>query len=614
MKDLKEYIDEMMKEATVAEKADPELIVSFLDDNDWFGNPPSLEDGKVLLTEQQIACYNAPLLFFLQHEGTSDVLLGMLKEKFPETHGFLTKFFADENVIENTRFSISDFLLYHLEKELCRYNNKAATLLVKAAAEELTKYNGDMLTFFLAWLRTETKTAYSMDFIMEKRYTLDDKNGAYEFDEYIELAYYLFHKDYVEENEMYALAAESKNYIDTWLYLSLHFICSLRYTDLVRIYHPDLPYEPEEVLRKIKEGEFGNDEARAVLLSLTTRMCMLPFTPNKTSDKSGISFVKFLIPDSCEVHFGRLFAIAEAHWRIANDKTAPLIRRVTRYEDITRYMGEEIGSLFLERDFSGRSANKSYLQLIYAHADDILGEDGPRMKGYILAALARSHKGSYEEFAATTWEYIKDAKLSGLTPEFVVFELLERGVLSNVSSMLLKLITNKEYNDLSVKNQTALVKALGLTPFEIEHTTAVVQAGQDVAKNVVSEVLQSPNVSVLEALHNIGNGDAYAKQPECLCLRTAMHKSCIDVERRQCIGCKYEISTKSTLYLLVAEYTRLSDLYNKAVDPLEKSKNKKIFEQIIMPKLGETLKNLKENYGDEVYHEYEQMIGKALRQ
>ena len=60
----------------------------------------------------------------------------------------------------------------------------------------------------------------------------------------------------------------------------------------------------------------------------------------------------------------------------------------------TSYMGEEIGNLFLERNFSSRSANKSYLQSVAMLADDVLEEKSElNIKGYFLAALARSHKG-----------------------------------------------------------------------------------------------------------------------------------------------------------------------------------------------------------------------------
>lgn len=93
-------------------------------------------------------------------------------------------------------------------------------------------------------------------------------------------------------------------------------------------------------------------------------------------------------------------------------------------------MGDEIGELFLFSDFRSRSATKSFLQDICMVADENSTDSGGgfHVKGYYLAALARSHKGSYGKLAETTFQYLKDAKFNHLTPEFVAFELLERGV------------------------------------------------------------------------------------------------------------------------------------------------------------------------------------------
>ena len=613
MIDLKMFINDMIKRATVADKATAEVIVTFLEDNDWFSMPPSYKDQQVLLTKEQVKRFTPPLLYFLCNKRDSSTLLGMLENKFSLTHDCLQKFFAEEDIPESVRFVIADFLLFHLKKDVLLYTNNDASALVKTAANELTKFHGDVFTMFLAWLRANKKTRYNMDFVMEKRYSTTDTNGAYEFDEYLNLMYFLYNEDYIIENDMYARAAESKNFTDTWLYISLHFICSLRYTDLSRIYHPDIEGTPEDVIRRIQNDEFSDNEARLVLLSVTGRMSMLPFTPNKTATKNGIGSVKFHIPTSCEAHFGKLFALAEAHWRLVGRTDEPLIRKITTYEDITRYMGEEIGELFLESDFRSRSATKSYLQVVYLLSDEVLGEKGPRLKGYILAALARSHKGSYGEFAATTFEYLKDAKLSGLTPEFVAFELLERGVLSSISSMLLKMITGEKYNDLSVKNQTALIKAVGLTPLEIENTAAMIVQCSRNAKQVAQEVFSS-GTDILTALHNLGNGDAFSKEPDCLCLRTALGCNCPYAERRQCVGCQYEISTKSTFFLMVSEYNRYYDLFSKVSDPLEKNKYKKLATEVALPKLAEMLTAIRENYGEVAFRKYENFLKENVSQ
>lgn len=114
--------------------------------------------------------------------------------------------------------------------------------------------------------------------------------------------------------------------------------------------------------------------------------------PNKTKRHNSISDIKLHIPESLKVLFGTLFAIAEAHYQLSNhEEEEPLIQIITDYDRITRYMGEEIGYLFLESNFNSRAANKSYLQSIFILADDILEEDDEyNIKGYMLAALTNN--------------------------------------------------------------------------------------------------------------------------------------------------------------------------------------------------------------------------------
>ncbi len=185
---------------------------------------------------------------------------------------------------------------------------------------------------------------------------------------------------------------------------------------------------PGEVLERVQDGSFEDVDARLTLYSVLYRLSVLQLTPSKTQGTTGVASIKFHVPESVEVHFGKLFAVAEAFHQISGlPEDKPLIRTIATYEQISRYMGEEIGELFLESNFRSRSANKAFMQMIYVLTDDILENDDQfSVKGYMLAALARSHKGSYGEFAKTTSVYLRDAKMSGFSPEFVARELFER--------------------------------------------------------------------------------------------------------------------------------------------------------------------------------------------
>lgn len=607
MTDLRTFITHMTENLPQSEKTEFKAISAFLINNNWFGCTPVVENDVPMLSPEQIQILTEPIHRFLTEESTDAELLKKLAEKFPETAKLLFRFYRELNTDEECRIYLTDFLLFRLTKDLFLYNDAEVDNFLKFATNDMLKQHGDALTFFLAWMRTKIRTKYYKDYIMEKRYTMDIQNEAYDFDEYLELVYKLFNSEYIEKNDMYVRAAESKNYTDTWLFLSLHFVCSLRYTDLERFYRPILPFSPEECIERIKEDSFSDNDARFVLLSVIQRMCTLPLTPHKNEDKHNINSVKLCIPSSCEMHFGKLFALAEAHRQLLGDFDGPLIKKISTYDQIKRYMGDDIGDLFLENDFRSRSATKSYLQTILMIGDEMSEGEDFHAKGYLLASFARSHKGSYGNFASTTFEYLKDAKLNGLTPEFVAFELFERGVLSFISSELLNMVTDSQYAKLTVKNQTELVKELGLSPMEIETVISTVDAARKQSYELVRAISRNRQES-LETLHRIGSGQAFSKQPECMCLLTALGKGCPYAEKRQCVGCEHEISTKSTMFLLISEYNRMMNLYQDTDSRFEKKKYKKLITEVVVPNMDEMLSCIRETYGEEVFRQYEQLI------
>ncbi|MCQ2499800.1 MAG: hypothetical protein MJ117_00465 [Lachnospiraceae bacterium] len=600
MRDLREFIGSLETDKPSG------TIITFFVDNAWFGETLCRKNGAVLLTEEQEKLFRSKLELFLQ--GSPDEMYVRFGRAFPKTDMRLRDFISKTGTEDTVRYYLTDFLLYRLEKELFLYTDPEISSLLTHASFDLTKAHGDMLTFFLAYMRSKTRTAYFKDYTLGRRYTMDSQNGAYCFDEYIQLVYYLFAEEYIQDNDMFEKAACSKNYTDTWLYLALHVIRPLRLPDLERIYHPVLPYPAEEVLERIKNGTFTDNDARKVLLSITKRMSWLPLTPNKTEGTGGVTPILFDIPVNCESMMGKLFALAQAHRDIAGTPDAPVVRKISTYQEISRYMGEEIGELFLYNDFRSRSATKSFLQDICMVTDESsCDESGFRVKGYILAAIARSHKGSYGRFAATTFEYLKDAKLGGMNPEMVAFELLQRGVFSFMSSMLLKMMFGRQFEDLTPSEQTSVIQAVDLSPKEIEAVVSTVSLGRDAARNTLQAVI-TDETDILTVLHRIGSGGAVSKQHDCLCLMTALGRKCPEKGLRSCVACRYEISTRSTLFLLIREYNRTKNLYLAVTEPMEKAKYKTIIQTVIAPKLDEMLMVIKEEYGDELFREYESLI------
>lgn len=607
--DLKNYLERILVELGAATIKHREKVSGFLLDNEWFGVSINLDDYTI--SEKDAEVLKNHIKDYLTTPPGIKSMEGIFSKKFPSTSELFVQFAEEEKLSETNRFYLLDFLAYYLTKDLFLYGDAEVETLVEVATEVLTKSQGNILIQFIKWLLNKGVTRYRVSFEMTKRYTIESANGAYELDEYLELMYYLFNENYIIKNDMLCKAANSKNYADTWLYLGLHFICALRSTDLERLGHPKLTREPLEVLEAVVDGTWSSSEARRTLLSITTRLTYLNLTPNKTKNASNVAQLKFHVPESCQVLIGTLLAICEAHFQLQIPFNAenPLIRQIKTYEKITSYMGEEIGNLFLERNFSSRSANKSYLQSVAMLADDVLEEKSElNIKGYFLAALARSHKGDFNEFAQTTTTYLKDAQLGQLKPEMVAKELFERGVLSMIPSMLLTIVTRGKYKKLSPSQQTQMIKSLDLTPIEktLELSIRADSRSQQALKTLVENNVDPEQL--LTICHRIGNGEAFSKQGESMCLLSALGKLCPYDDRQHCVGCQYELQTKSTLLLLIGEFNRLNKQYQKLKNELERGKVRAILEKQIKPCLTEMLQALSEQYGEAVLSDYEDII------
>ena len=609
--DLKNYLERILVELGAATIKHREKVSGFLLDNEWFGVSINLDDYTI--SEKDAEVLKNHIKDYLTTPPGIKSMEAIFSKKFPSTSELFNQFVKEEKLSKSDTFYLLDFLAYNLTKDLFLYSDAEVEKLVEVATENLTKLLGNVLIQFIKWLLNKGVTRYRVSFEMTKRYTIESTNGAYELDEYLELMYYLFNEDYIIKNDMLCKAANSKDYADTWLYLGLHFICALRSTDLERLGHPKLTREPLEVLEAVVDGTWSSSEARRTLLSITTRLTYLNLTPNKTKNASNVAQLKFHVPESCQVLIGTLLAICEAHFQLQIPYNAenPLIRQIKTYEKITSYMGEEIGNLFLDRNFSSRSANKSYLQSVAMLADDVLEEKSElNIKGYFLAALARSHKGDFNEFAQTTTTYLKDAQLGQLKPEMVAKELFERGVLSMIPSMLLTIVTRGKYKKLSPSQQTQMIKSLDLTPVEIEKTLEL-SIRADLRSQQALKTLVENNVEpeqLLTICHRIGNGEAFSKQGESMCLLSALGKLCPYDDRQHCVGCQYELQTKSTLLLLIGEFNRLNKQYQKLKNELERGKVRAILEQQIKPCLTEMLEALSEQYGEAVLSDYEDII------
>ena len=131
--------------------------------------------------------------------------------------------------------------------------------------------------------------------------------------------------------------------------------------------------------------------------------------------------------------FGRIIAIATAHYELS-PQAESFVVPTTNIFLIQQFFGDDFVEACERKNFSGRRANKALLQSV-----EFAGRQHEQLQpmvAYHLDSIMRSHKLSYGRPSDTTATYLKDATFTGLTPEFVAYQMFERGV-----CILLELIT-----------------------------------------------------------------------------------------------------------------------------------------------------------------------------
>ena len=569
-----------------------DALWEFMDVNDWFGmvHSGAGRDARV----PSLGPMKSALTLWLRAYGRSrsekiDLMLEAFTPVFPQTCGMFQDFIQEtDSKDEDSTWKLLDFILATLDKEILAYDEAGIRSFIMRANQELTLSGMRQLVDFLSRMGKE-----NWNYQFQSRQIVKPENGAYSLEQFSVMAYTVFNAESWQEHNLVAKAVEKRKYAELWLFTALHFVCAVRKTDLIRLPIPVLPYSPQETREAILQGRFSRSEARAVSEELLFRLEMKSLKPNKTKRSGNVANLKLFIPESVLEPLGIILSLSLS-WRERGD---PFVSTSAELPDIRAFFGTEFAAVLGEKRFLSRRANKSYLQGIELAADD---SSGAKPKGYILAALARSHKGSIGKLAEITDVYLRDANFSGYKPAFILREMFERGIFGFIPALLLENYAGQEYLKLDVASQTQLIKEIGLDALQLENVTSCVmksfqQAGK-IVRGLLREQGQNPRRSE-QILQNIASGAAPSKQSELLCLRTASGCPCCMPERTGCLGCEYEIYTKSAMHLLMKEYARLNQDMKNA-DAFSTGRLKNILEKGILPAASEILTSIPMLYPD----------------
>lgn len=382
---------------------------------------------------------------------------------------------------------------------------------------------------------------------------------------------------------------------------------SWRSTDYVRLIAPRLPCAPETILERAKNGDLPAEEMRRVAEHFIATNRLVSDTPNKTKGVSCVPKLYFWCPQSCLESFGLILTIAAAHYQLCPSANT-FVNPVKHWSAVKQFFGEHFLTACGNRSFSGRRANKSLLQCV-----EFVGREEDQLAptvAYHLASIMRSHKLSYGGLSETTDIYLRDAAFAGLTPEYVAYQMWERGVCSFVTDAMLKLCYGDQYTRLNAAQQTKAIKNVGLAPAQIANTLQHVQNAEDYACELVKSVCQSRE-SIEHALKQISLGRGTGKDPDGFCLCKAAGMDCRNKDRINCMGCKYEIRTKALLLRYAVVHQSLIR-GNGAESETDKARHMYLCKTVTYPAMQEILVHLDAETTAEEHLLYRQLIQEVV--
>lgn len=573
---------------------DRQNIISFIEANDWFcqgvphaenGMQDAISSGCLLMNSEKAGRLVDKISLWLEaYQRSNEEKLGVLAklgERFlPWTTDSYVQYVKDVGQEkEPAAWKLLDYFLSHLGREICDMRPDEVDAFVSAMNREASLAACQIFgKYYEQAVPGDRKWIYRFDSRTHK-----DEITAYPVRDFACMMYCALNDENWLKESMIEKACGSAVFANLWAFVSMHFICALRATDIIRLPKPLLPCDGENFRKQILAGKIEKPEL--FCRDMRIRLEMKHLKPKKTAKTRHVPDLKVFFPVSLEKPFGIILSVAAS---FCDDIMAgqPFIRRDTNYMRTKCFFGEHFSKVLHGRDFSTRRANKSYLQGIEMVGDS---REAAKPKGYMLASLARSHKGGIENLSSVTERYLKDNVFFGYSPQFIAREMFERGVFGFIPHLLLKSYKGEDYRTLRLEDQTSLIREVGIQPSVIEELVRINQRNLSRAQESISQALGKQG-GIRDALLNIAHGKAVAKDEDSLCLMTACGFPCAENDRDGCVGCRYEIYTKALLHRIMGEYTRLKDHFT---DP-DGWRHKAIAEAIVMPMVGEFIETMKQ--------------------
>lgn len=508
------------------------------------------------------------------------LLLNHYQNQYPRTVSTMRKHYAKRE-INKAMVDMADLLLHLLpQKELADMSEKEIENIIQGFAVATLASCRELADFLYG--AQYTSKQYEFDGTGFKFDT-----SAYSVADFAVMVAPIVNAEIIAELDLVRKAADNPKYAALWLYVALHVFAAWRNTDYSRLQAPATPYNPTITLQMVRNGTYTADDAKKVANYFIANHELRWMRPNKTKESSGIAPLYFLCPEDCKATFGLILSIATAHYNQSN-QSKPFVSVVCDKSTISSFFGPHFLAACGGKNFSGRRANKALMQAVeYEGREE--GKYNP-LVAYSLASQMRSHKASYGKLAETTDIYLRDANFAGLSPDYVLYQMFQRGVCSFVVDVMLNQCYGAQYATLSVAAKTEAIRSVGIPVSQMDIALRSTQAAMDTAVATVQSLGMSQQ-DMNDALLTIAAGRAHGKEMDTQCIAKATGQGCKCPNRLDCLGCRYEITTKACLLKYLVAH---QECQSEGASPIEIVRKQWIDQKIILPKIAELASHMQD--------------------
>lgn len=602
---VRNIVNEESSSYQISRNSDRQSLTEFCDSSNWWGLKTQSSHGtiqpslfSILIRREDIVSLSSHIRLFLRLYGLDGTekfgaLIRTNADRFPATAQMLENTFASRDDLSSNIWQMADMLfsyLHELDKEINNLAKNETEDLLSLFRKNCPLSVCNLFGYFVS----ENNLFLGTITFQRSGYTPD--NSAYPIRDFATIVYYSCNFTAWTEADLIEKAINKKEFADLWLYVACHCYAAIRNTDYIRLDAPELYHSPEETLALFRAaGSQASGlspdilaDARKVTVSFLAKIQFRGMTPNKTSAHQGVSPISFFVPESNYDSFGVILSIAAAHYRI-NGCSGSFIVPTTAKPLCLSFFGEKFVEACGNKSFHSRRAAKSLMQAVELEA-----RDGGKVSPYVaysLASAMRSHKGGYEQLAETTKYYLSDANFSGLTPEYVAKQMLERGVCSFIIDHILEKCFGEKYKHLPVSSKTAVIKSTGLDAYQINRLRSSVLSAQNDIIAQVDDWIRCES-DAYQFFNNLFMQHAQGKTFDCYCACLAADQKCPFTTRQHCFGCPFEIHSKASFIHYIKEWERLSKAMSTPTSDLEGKKYLYVQKNLIEPALLDILEHL----------------------